>query len=52
MPDVAGIDKFDYHPEADHSEVALEGEKAREASKDTEATPDLQDPPVDPQGGN
>jgi hypothetical protein len=31
-PDVAGIDEFNYNPEADHSEAALEGGKVSEAS--------------------
>ena len=53
MPDAMEIDEFDYKPEGDHSEVALEGGEAEEASiKDAEATLAVRDPPVDFQGGN
>ena len=51
IPDAAGIDEFNYNPEADHSEAALEGGVAKEVSnEDAESTPSTQDPPVDPQG--
>ena len=52
MPNVAGIDRFNYDPYADHSKVASKDGKAKEAStEDAEATLAVQDlnPSVDPQ---
>jgi hypothetical protein len=44
MPDVAEIAEFDYHPPALEPEVAEEDGEAREASRNAEATPAIQDP--------
>ena len=45
MPNVVGIDEFDYKPKGDRFKVALEGGKAKEApTKDAEATPTARDP--------
>jgi hypothetical protein len=51
MPDTVGIADFDYHPPPPELEAAAEGKEAREASRDAEATPAVQGPPVTPQGG-
>jgi hypothetical protein len=50
MPDAAGIVEFDYRLPAPEPEAAKESEKAREESRNAEATPIVQDPHVAPQG--
>ena len=55
MPNVVGIDRFNYDPHVDHSEVASEdGEAREESAEDAEATHTVQDPnpSVDPQEGD
>lgn len=52
MPDVAGIDRFNYNSHTNHSKAAPKAAEARKAStEDAEVIPAVQDPTVDPLGG-